>query len=101
MNPSALPIIPALASSISAVWSRPFITIWMALGSDTAVGRVAARVAAACPISCLNTSYEGGVRARAWSRRASAAARAILAAPRISILFIFSAVSGTIIAISD
>jgi predicted RNase H-like nuclease len=100
-NWSARPITAARASSVSVVPSSPAMTMCTAFGSETAVGRVATRVAAAVSISCRNAAYDGLLSVPAWSRSASAAARAIRPAPRISIFFIFSAVSDTIIAISD
>jgi len=71
------------------------ITRWTAFGRETAVGLVAMRRSAAVTISFRYSerSLEGAISECALS--AATAARAILPAPRISIFFIFSAVSLT------
>jgi len=96
-NSSARVTIPAFASSTVEAFLMPAITMWTAFGSETAVGRVARSVSAACVISILNDSVVAAREDRAPSRSASAAARAIRPAPRISMRFILSAVSDTII----
>src|SRR5690606_19854681 len=71
------------------------ITRWTAFGRETAVGLVAMRISAAVVISFRYSERSVDVTISECALSAATAARAILPAPRISIFFIFSAVSLT------
>ena len=92
MNRSARVFTRARASASVFASDTPCSTRRTALGRETAVGRVDSRRSAAAFISETNASSPASGRVSAWSRSAAAASRAIFPAPRISMVFICSAV---------
>ena len=77
------------------------MTIWTAFGSETAVGRVATSSSAACSISAVNAGQVCYLEGERMVPERFGSCPGNPARPRISMLFIFSAVSGTDISFID